>query len=76
MKHYKNEKGFDERQQAIIRSADRLCNFVKMKTGETFILNLWLLNDSDKACYKVFEGLDGTRYNVNLNNGIAYKTNK
>ena len=79
MKKYKYEHGFANvinriEMPVILRQTVGNYNYVMTVECECFI-NSSILNDSEKSCYKVVTLRNGERRNVNMNNGIAYKTN-
>lgn len=47
---------------------------VEMEDGRVF-MERRCYNDNVKPCYEVLTSKEGVRYNVNLNNGMAYLTN-
>lgn len=75
MKDYKYSNGFNESAKKAALLANPYLRFVKTTEGETFLCSN-VYNDSVKPCYKVVtNSYNGERLNVNLNNGLAYKTN-
>ena len=79
MKTYNYEHGFTNlinrnEMPVILRQTVGNYNYVRTVDNEYFV-DSSILNDSDKSCYKVVTLLNGERRNVNMNNGIAYKTN-
>ena len=78
MKNYRYKYGFSNiirrnDMSYILRQTVGNYNYVTTVEGEIYI-NSSILNDTQKDCYKIVTLLNGERRNVNMNNGIAYKT--
>lgn len=78
MKNYKYSHGFinvinRKESPIILRKTTGVYNYVNTVDGEIFI-DSSIFNNSEKPCYKVVTLISGERRNVNMNNGIAYKT--
>lgn len=75
MKIFKYENGFSKRDVELKLVYNRFQQFVHVSENEYYELS-HVYNDSKKDCYKIVTRLeDGKKFNVNMNNGIAYYTN-
>ena len=75
---FKFEKGIGDAGEKLNSMADgrtlRYQSTVKMKDGRVFWLKTSVINDSIGKHMVILESISGRKYNVNLNNGIAYST--
>lgn len=75
MKTFKYENGFSKREIEMTLVYNRFQQFVHVSEDEYYELSK-IYNNSQKDCYKIVTRLeDGKKFNVNMNNGIAYHTN-
>lgn len=75
MKTFKYENGFSKRDVELKLVYNRFQQFVHVAEDEYYELS-YIYNDSKKGCYKIVARLeDGKKFNVNMNNGVAYYTN-
>lgn len=65
------QDGLTQNQTTEIKRNNPCQRFVKESENKYWFLSN-IINGSNKSCYRTIE-VDGTRYNVNLNNGIAYR---
>lgn len=74
MKTFKYENGFSKKEIETMLVYNRFKKFVQVSEDEYYELSN-VYNDSQKGCYKIVTRLeDGKKFNVNMNNGIAYPT--
>ena len=74
---YEWEKGFRRETLEMMNKCSLSYHYgiVEMEDGRVFMESR-CYNDNVKPCYEVLVGKEtGQRYNVNLNNGMAYRTN-
>lgn len=70
---YKFENGISESEKEIILSINRSQQFIQVSTN-VYYKKSNVQNNSKNPCYRIVKRLqDGKLFNVNLNNGIAYK---
>ena len=81
MKKYAYQNGISENEMNVDNSIPAKfyntvahCNYVTTTDGEHYIDGCGKWNDKELSCYKVVTLKNGERRNVNMNNGIAYKT--
>lgn len=74
MKTFKYENGLSKKEIERMLVYNRFKQFVQVFEDEYYELSN-VYNDSQKDCYKIVTRLeDGKKFNVNMNNGIAYPT--
>lgn len=74
---YEWEKGFRRETLEMVNKCSLSYHYgiVEMEDGRVFMESRFY-NDNVKPCYEVLTSKEtGQRYNVNLNNGMAYRTN-
>lgn len=74
---YASENGFRRETLEMINKCEHCYHhgIVEMEDGRVFMESR-CYNDNVKPCYEVLTSKEtGVRYNVNLNNGMAYWTN-
>ena len=70
---YEYEKGFNEHRVRIIKSTRKEQNFIKVGEDE-YYMKRKAHNNTVAPCYKIVNRIeDGKKFNVNMNNGIAYE---
>ena len=75
MKTFKYEHGFSNRAVDLKLLYNRFQQFVYVAEDEYYELS-YIYIDSKKGCYNLVARLeDGKKFNVNMNNGVAYYTN-
>ena len=68
---YKN--GLNEHRVRIIKSARKNQEFIKVCEDE-YYMKCTRHNNTVSSCYKIVNRIeDGKKFNVNMNNGIAYE---
>lgn len=74
MKDYRLKNGYTGREVEVMKAHNIFAQFVKVSDNEYYNLRN-VYNNSRKPCYKIVTRVqDGKRFNVNMNNGIAYLT--
>lgn len=74
MEAFKNKNGFSKRETELMLNVNRFLQFVQVSENEYYIY-CNRFNNSTVDSYKIIERCsDKKRFNVNMNNGIAYRT--